>query len=74
MTDNTGLCCVIWRSGGTENFQWHRSLSLTKDDAIITSICVRRMGYLCFVEDYDYSISVGLPEGFYYDKGYSPEA
>ena len=63
----TILKCVVWRSGGTDNFQWHRSLSMTPDDATIARISCQRMGYPAHVEDYERSLSIGLPESYDYD-------
>ena len=68
----TRLRCIVFRTGGTENFQWHRSLSLTEDDAMITLIMVRRMGYCAYNVSYDLSINIGLPETFEYSLSDNP--
>ena len=57
---------VIYRTGGTENFQWHkvatvftsRLLACDKADELI------KMGYPAIIHDADRLSSIGLPETF----------
>ena len=55
------LHCLIYRSGGTENFVWHRTLAMPYAEAIRKSRETARMGYPCHVELYASSIAIGLP-------------
>ena len=57
--------CIIWRSGGTENFTWHRSLGMTRRDADTALAAERLAGRLSsMVVAYELSLAVGLPETF----------
>lgn len=58
--------CVVFRTGGTENAHWHRSLPMTYDEACAACMIVKRMGFQSHVEDYKFSVNLGLPEGFSY--------
>lgn len=55
---------IVWRSGGTHNFEWHRSLVMPRADAEATLAVVQRMGYRAYMERADRSIAIGLPETF----------
>ena len=57
--------CVIYRTGGTENYKWQRSLAV-EDRAkaqILQAVC-EKAGYEAMIEDYQLSLSVGLPENY----------
>lgn len=56
--------CVVYRTGGTENFQWHRSLAMSYDEATNARDDAERMGYAAHVENYQRSVSIGLPETY----------
>ncbi len=44
--------CVVYRMGGTENFSWHRSMTLPSQAAALDlSESVNRSGYLAHVEN-----------------------
>ena len=59
------LWVVVYRTGGTDNFQWHRSLPyLTRKEADESKAESERMGYPCMVEDYHLSMSIGVPDTF----------
>lgn len=59
------LYCVIYRTGGTENFEWHRSIPFTNyADAFQCMLDTHKAGYPCHVENYWDSMSIGLPETF----------
>ena len=54
---------VIYRTGGTDNFQWHRTMAhATRALAEQSAQEVRQMGYAAHVENYALSMSIGLPE------------
>lgn len=56
--------CVVYRTGGRENFRWHRSERCSEGDAIRKAEDLRRMGYPAHVVNYTQSVSIGLPETF----------
>lgn len=58
------LYCVIFRTGGTENFKWNRSSAMDKEAA--SNLCndVKRMGYKAMTEKYESSMKIGLPESY----------
>lgn len=58
------LKCVIYRTGGTENFKWHRTLAMQAEEAWDVFVAMIRLGYVGHVEDYFASLAVGLPETF----------
>lgn len=59
------LFCVVFRTGGTLNFQWRRSVAFTTlAEAEATAEAVRIMGYVAHVEHHGLSLSVGLPETY----------
>ena len=60
----TKLYCITYRTGGTENFQWHRSASMSKAEAQAAKAETERKGYRCYIMIYDLSISIGLPETY----------
>jgi hypothetical protein len=62
------LYCVIYRTGGTDNFQWQRSVAMTREEADKALQDVVRMGYPAHIEKYHLSMSVGLPEGYEYAR------
>ena len=58
--------CVIYRTGGTFNFRWNRSIGYaTREEAQAALESVRRMGYEAHLANYRHSLSVGLPEGYF---------
>jgi len=56
--------CVIYRTGGTCNFTWHRSLAMPQQAAESFCADTRRMGYPALVEVYALSMAVGLPSTY----------
>ena len=59
------LWCVVYRTGGTDRFTWHRTLAVSdKEQAMEQKRAVERQGYHCFVEDFRRSMTIGLPETF----------
>lgn len=63
---NKHIWCVIYRVGGTDNFQWHRSSAMTREEAENAKIDTMRFGYPCFIENFSRSCAIGLPEGYDY--------
>jgi len=62
--DNANLFCVVYRVGGTANFQWKRTLGMTEAEAIECKASTERMGYRAMVANYAQSMAVGLPETY----------
>lgn len=58
------LRCIVYRTGGTSNFKWHRTLAMTPDEAEQCFESVSHQGYACHIENFFSSIAVGLPETF----------
>lgn len=56
--------CVVFRTGGRENFQWKRSIAANREETAVRLAEVQKMGYQAFMEDYDKSVSIGLPETY----------
>ena len=57
--------CVIYRRGGTENFEWIRlGPYLDHKYAIDVMDEIRRGRRPAMIEDYDLSASIGLPETY----------
>ena len=57
--------CVVYRKGGPDNFCWYRSIAFqTSSEALDVFDMVNRGGYPGHVEDYDHSMSIGLPETY----------
>ena len=63
------LFCVVYRTGGTVNFKWNRSVAVdSKEAAEAVALTVERMGYPAKIVDYHLSMSIGLPETFYFGE------
>jgi hypothetical protein len=58
------LFCVVYRTGGTENLQWHRTLPTSDGSEAETRDATLRSGYRAYVVDYYQSLAIGLPETF----------
>lgn len=57
--------CVVYRTGGTENFQWHRTLPVgTRAAANKQAAEIRAAGRVAMVFNFGLSMIVGLPETF----------
>jgi hypothetical protein len=64
-TTKSNLFCVIFRTGGTINYQWHRTVAYTtKAEAELVAEATRIAGYVAHVENNALSLSVGLPESY----------
>ncbi len=65
--ESTPQFCVIYRTGGTARFEWHRTLPVfTRGEANEQARLVRNQGFHALVENYKMSVSVGLPDTFSY--------
>lgn len=60
------LFTVVYRTGGTARFAWHRTEPVqTREEADKLRADIIRSGYeALYPQDYDLSMSVGLPETF----------
>ena len=56
--------CVVYRTGGTANFQWHRTIAMSKEAAQECAVDNRKMGYPSMVVNYQQSLTIGLPETY----------
>ena len=63
-TEMNKLYCIVYRTGGKENFWWKRSLPDIQENIISRANEMRREGYHCLVVDYNASINIGLPETY----------
>ena len=64
MSSKPNSHCVVYRTGGTENFGWHRSLAMSREEAQKARDVSERMGYAAHVENYERSLAIGLPETY----------
>lgn len=62
---------VIYRTGGTDNFKWHKVYEryINRDDARAKQADLNAAGYPALVHDTQLLDSVGMPETF--GKGYA---
>ncbi len=58
------LVCVLYRTGGTQNFKWHRTLAITRDESPEALAAILAQGYPAHVENFLASIAIGLPETY----------
>lgn len=56
--------CVVYRVGGTANFQWRRSLGMSRAEAEQAKLNTERMGYKAMLVNYAQSLAIGLPETY----------
>lgn len=65
MKTNRKLWVVVYRTGGTVNFEWHRSVAFdSKEAAAECYNAVLRGGRHAMVVDYHLSMAIGLPETY----------
>lgn len=57
---------VIYRTGGTENFEWHRTVLMSREEANRVRADLERQGYRAMTENAVLSYSIGLPDTFEY--------
>ena len=55
---------VIYRTGGTENFKWHKVLTLhrTKETAMADVKRIEKQGYKALMFDTDKLNAIGMPD------------
>ena len=58
------IYALVYRTGGTDNFTWHRSLPMSRDEVEKAKAANERMGYRCMIVNYNLSLSIGLPETY----------
>lgn len=63
-TSAANLFCVVYRRGGSANFTWHRSVAMSKPEAVQTCADTARMGYKAMVVNYAQSLAIGLPDTY----------
>ena len=56
--------CVVYRIGGTENFQWRRSLAMSKAEAEAAHAAEIIAGRAAYVADYRLSMEIGVPDTY----------
>lgn len=57
--------CIVWRAGGTHNFEWRRTAPEHSRPAVeLMCEVIQRMGYRAHVADYGMSMKIGLPDTF----------
>jgi hypothetical protein len=56
--------CIVYRTGGTTNFRWNRSLAMREDQAIRAAIETQKMGYPALVVPFRESVLIGLPDTY----------
>jgi hypothetical protein len=56
--------CVVYRTGGTANFQWHRTIPGDRDETAALLDDVILGGRKAYLVPYLFSMSIGLPETF----------
>jgi len=56
---------IVYRTGGTDNFKWHRSIEfMTYSEAKAGVDSLTQSGYLNYVLNADISNEIGLPETY----------
>ena len=59
------MFCVVYRTGGTENFQWKRTNAYaTEFEANSVQESIEEMGYKAMVVPYGISTQRGLPDTY----------
>lgn len=56
--------CVIYRTGDRAKFTWNRSPSLDRERTLRQVDAFRARGYKAFMEKYDSSMAIGLPDTY----------
>ena len=62
------LYYVVYRTGGTVNCEWKRTLAMPKDEAEKARAEVERGGRKALVVEQSLSDAIGLPVGWEYKK------
>ena len=61
---NAKAYCVVYRTGGTLNFKWHRTAATNFENAKQWVLDIERQGYKALMVDHALSVSIGLPETY----------
>jgi len=60
--------CVVYRTGGTSNFEWHRTIAMSRSEARQAVIDIKRGGRIAYCYNHSMSVSIGLPETYDIDR------
>lgn len=55
---------VVYRIGGTERFEWKRTVPKSLSEATKDKYDIERMGYKAMVVEHEQSMKVGLPSTY----------
>jgi hypothetical protein len=55
---------VVYRIGGTERFEWKRTMPKSQQNATADMRDIERMGYKALLVDHEQSMKVGVPETY----------
>lgn len=58
------LFCVVYRVGGTANFQWRATLAMPKAEAVAAKASTERMGYKALLYKYSDLLTIGMPDTY----------
>lgn len=58
------LYCVVYRTGGTDNFKWQHSLAMPYQEALQAHQDMTRKGYKSYVYEWASLLTIGMPETF----------
>lgn len=61
---NEKAYCVVYRTGGTLNFKWHRTAAADLETAKKWSDEIKKQGYYVILEDHALSLAIGLPSTY----------
>jgi hypothetical protein len=56
--------CVVFRTGTPHFFQWHRGLPMAQAKALHAREVLESLGCKAYIERYDRSLSIGLPDTY----------
>ena len=62
------LYYVVYRTGGTLNAKWNRTLAMPKAEADAAKLDVERGGRKAMIVEKSLSDAIGLPTGYEYKK------
>lgn len=65
---NNKLYYVVYRTGGTLNAKWHRTLAMSRPEAEQAKLDVEKGGRKAMIVEKSLSDAIGLPEGYEYKK------
>ena len=56
--------CVVYRTGGKDNFEWNRTVAMSQSEARQAVIDIKRGGRIAYCYNHSMSVSIGLPETY----------